>query len=1264
MTSTPRLRSGFPATPATAAPRRQTLQQQTPSTVASVSSSAAGSTTKSPTLPLAPENQSTQSVTSQPVIPLTFLDAPQQRLYAFGVYVLLWAWKLYDWLQVVEDGDSSWWLFLKWIFIDFAFLYGLPELRIPWLELSQALVTGVFLSHLVLNYMLMFNIPLPWQSWLIGLVKVLYDRELSISEHNVKVANILNNHSLIMGKQIINILPEGSAVLNPEHIPFCLSPKSKAGVALPIYFNSSVPAEIELIRIDLETNKQETIKVPNREVNKVAKSIRDQMGDPNSAGFNWQFQVKKPGVYRLAKVLDDYKLEVQRTAKDTYVVPCPQARIKTADSTQRCIRDLSDLSLDVFGTPPLKIVYRRTINGKNDGFHFQSLQPDGFVSPLLQGTSDAIITNEDDFSWVRPSKVTVGLNESMTTAGEWEYSVEEVHDAFGNIVKYAEPGAEADHAVPRGLTQRFAVMERPKVRLATCDLRNPIKVAKGKPAKLPVNFGISGAVTDTSYQVTWKFSPIDSLTNSGDHGKQVSFGEYSAKSSRDKPVVSEPGLYTLDSITSGSCKGEVAEPSSCLLLNPLEPHLSIKTEEIPDKCAGNSIGLRVDLDLVGTPPFAVRYEIITDGRTEKQVHRVNGLRSQLELVPKTAGRHKYVFKSIDDSVYTGLPLEGSDKILEQVVKPAASALIANRDKEISACLDSQVEVDVELHGDPPFNLEWEMVHDGKRKTERANGIQDKRYRIKTASLSKGGEYILALSSVQDQRGCRTFLQDQLKLSVRRQRPRGGFGLVEQKNSIMAVESDTPLRLPLRLQGEAPWTISYRNLNESGQVLTKTATGANDYLMVKSRGVYELVNVRDKQCPGTVDEAASKFKVDWFPRPQMFLVQTESTTGSNDAFVKQEVCEGDIDGFEVKLQGSPPYHVEYEVIHKSVTGSSATLQKRFDAALPKAAISMDTSKAGQYKYRFFGLADNLYNNDKSFNQLVVEQRVNAKPSASFTKPGQSFKYCMQEQEQEDKIPITLTGVAPFSVEVEIKHQAGSPPETYRVSSINSNSYRMPIPREHLRLGTQQLRIRRVRDARGCQQKYEIGAPSIQIQLYDAPSIYALESREDFCVGERIAYTLSGTPPFDITYDFNGRWHAKSQTTNFRRIAEKAGVFTITSISDKASECRAAVNLRKTIHPLPSVQISRGKVSRVDIHEGNEVDILFEFWGTPPFEFTYTRSTNAKKGQRSVVLETRHDVSYERSKMVKASQEGTYEVVAIKDKFCSFSTQQVEKRDARL
>ncbi|KYK60699.1 nucleoporin [Drechmeria coniospora] len=1264
MISTPRLRSGFPTTPAAAAARRRGADEKTPTSVRSESSTAAAAdSTRSPTLPLAPEKLARHSATGEPVIPLTFLDGPQQRLYAFAVYVLLWAWKLYDWLQVVEDGDSSWWLFLKWIFIDFSFLYGLPELRIPWLELSQSVVTAVFLSHLVLNYMLMFNIPLPWQSFLLGLVKILYDRELSISEHSVKVSNILNNHSLIMGRQIINILPEGSAVLNPEHVPYCISPKSKAGVALPIFFNATVPAEIELVRIDLETGKEETINVPGREVGKIAKLIREQSADSHATGFNWQYRVKKPGVYRLSKVLDEYKLEVQSTARNTYVVLCPQARIKPVESSRRCIRDLSDLSLEVYGTPPLKIVYRRTINGKDDSFHFQSLQPDGFTSPLLRSLDNPAVGDGDDISWVRPSKVTVGLNESMTTAGEWDYSVEEVKDAFGNVVKYAEMANDVDHAAPKGLAQKFTVKERPKVRMHGCDLRNPIKVAKGHAAKLPVNFGLSGDISDTSHKVTWKFSPLESLTSNGDHGDSTSMGTYSAKNSRDRPLISEPGLYTLSTVSSGECQGEVDEPSSCLLLNPLEPHLSIKSEDIPDKCAGNSIGLRVDLDLVGTPPFTIRYLIVSDGRVENQAHRVPGLRSQLELIPKTAGRHKYIFKSIDDAVYVGIPLEGSDKILEQVVKPAASAVIANRNREIGACLDSQVEVDVDLYGDPPFNLEWEMVHDGKRKTERAVAVEENRYRIKTAALTKGGEYILALSSIQDSRGCRVFLQDQLKISVRRQRPRGGFGQVEQKNSITAVESDTPLRLPLRLQGEAPWTIHYRNLNGTGDMLTKTATNANDHLLVRSRGVYQIMDVNDKQCPGSVDASASTFKVDWFPRPQMFLVETASTERSDDIFIKQEVCEGDVDGFEVELQGTPPYHVQYDISYKPRQGSSAISHKKFDAALTKASISMDTTKAGDYTYQFSGLADNLYNIDKKSNPLVVQQRVNARPSATFSKPGQSFKYCMEEQEQEDKIPIVLTGVAPFYVEVEIKHQAGSPPELYRIPSINSNSYGMPIPREYLRLGTQQLRVRKVRDARGCQQKYELGAPSIQIQLFDAPSIYSLESRQDFCVGERIAYTLSGTPPFDITYEFNGRWNAKSQTTNFRRIAEKPGEFTITSISDKASECRAAVSLHKTIHPLPSVQISRGKQSRVDIHEGNEVDILFEFWGTPPFEFTYTRSSNVKKGQRSVVLETRHDISHEHTKVVKASQEGTYEVVAIKDKFCSFSTQQVEKREGR-
>lgn len=324
--------------------------------------------------------------------------------------------------------------------------------------------------------------------------------------------------------------------------------------------------------------------------------------------------------------------------------------------------------------------------------------------------------------------------------------------------------------------------------------------------------------------------------------------------------------------------------------------------------------------------------------------------------------------------------------------------------------------------------------------------------------------------------------------------------------------------------------------------------------------------------------------------------------------------------------------------------------------------MDTSRAGTYSYHFTSLADNLYNDGKKFNEVVLEQLVNAKPSAAFVKTGQTFKMCMSEQDNEDRIPIKLKGVAPFSLEIEIKHQSGAFPETLQIPSIESNSYDLLIPRRNLRLGNQQIRIRKVTDSRGCQQNIDLSGPSVSVQLYDAPAIYPLETRNDYCVGERIAYTLSGTPPFEVWYTFDGSERkAKSTSTTFRRIAEYPGEFAITTISDKASECRAAVNLTKTIHPMPSVKISKGKQVQVDIHEGGEVEIVFDFTGTPPFEWTYTRSTNAKRGQRSIVLETRHDISYEHSKIVQASQEGTYEVVAIKDAHCSFSTQQMEGKD---
>lgn len=695
-------------------------------------------------------------------------------------------------------------------------------------------------------------------------------------------------------------------MLNFEQTPFCLG-EERDSVRLPIQFNSTVPAEIELIRIDLDTNQEETIKLSSREVRKIAKQIKDQTADSNPLAHSIEYTVKKTGVYRLGKVLDEYKLEVQRTTRDTYVVPCPKARFRTTDNPDRCIRDLSDLFIDVIGTPPLKIYYSRTVEGNDRSFHFQSLQPEDYTSPLLGSPSSLTLTGNDDTSWVKPQLVAVRLNETLSPAGEWQYAVDEVQDGFGNIHKYTQSTEDTEAPPkPKHLVRNLIVKQRPRAQLLSCDLRNPLKVAKGKGASLPINFSIPGKVPDdTSHTLTWEFSPIDSLTNSGDHGDQISVGSYSAKNSHDRPSVSEPGLYTLKSVSSGSCEGEVQEPSSCLLLNPLEPQLSIRAEEIPDKCAGNSVGLRVDLDFIGTPPFNVQYEVVDqDGKVRYERVQAQGLRQQVELRPTAAGHHKYTFKKIDDAIYKNQILSGPNLVLETDVKPAASAKITHPKGFKSACLEEEVEVDLELRGDAPFSLEWELVHDGKRKSERVTGIEGPTYKVKTKPLAKGGEYILALNSIQDRSGCRTFLKDELKISVRRQRPRAAFGLLENKWTTKAIENDK-VELPLRLQGDGPWTVSYRNIDASDIVHQRELKNGNDILPVRTRGTYEIVDVKDSQCPGIVDPQASKFEVGWFPRPEITLVQSESISSKGANFVKRDVCEGDIDVFEVNLKGKLP-----------------------------------------------------------------------------------------------------------------------------------------------------------------------------------------------------------------------------------------------------------------------------------------------------------------------------------------------------------------------
>lgn len=1256
---TPRMRSGaWPTTP-------QTNRRTPPRFGGSgLSTSSGRQSNPIPGIDSFKASTKPQQPSSDPLIPTEYLDAPSQRFYAFAAWLALFSWRMYDWNQLADSEEQSLWLFMKWVTIDGAFIFGMPSMRIPWLEWDSATTLLIFIAHAVIDAMLMFQIPLP-----IGAGVSLVGRsvwgayEMAVNERNVNPRAVMHNESLILGRQIIHILPEGSAILNQDRESFCIG-GTRNEAKLPITINSTNPVSMDLLRFDLDTNMNETLHISKSQIKTMHRdasrliSYSEKPNEPKTLYYS----VKKPGVYMLQKVMDETNLEVARKKlAHTVVVPCPKA-VVSQPNTNKCKGELSNVEMEVTGTPPLRIKYRKMVNHEIKGETFESIQPEDFFTPLAKQDQNALVLpNRIDTEWARTQMVKVPLTEHLGTAGTWVYSIDEVQDGFGNRVTYTEKDQDKQEkraSTAAHLHQIITVHERPTVNLRGCSSQRPLKIAKGMTAALPVQYSSSGrgAIPDVTHNLDYIFTPDTSLSPAGEHGTSPQRKTFVVKNTNEQPQMKEPGLYTLTGVSTDFCEGEVMEPASCLLQNPPEPEVAISSEAISDKCAGSPIGLRVDLDLVGTPPFEIKYTLSRGRHHQTETERVKGHRGQFELTPHEAGHWVYEFLEISDAVYKSRSLKGKNLRLEQDVKPSASAHFINRRDRYTACIDEPVDFDIALQGEGPFKVEYEIQHGGKRNKYTLDNIEGHTTKFSTPNLVDGGDYTVALASVTDTMGCKEFLNDEAKINVRQAKPKVGFGAIDGQRSIDVLEG-TRTQLPLRLAGEAPWTVKY--VDAAGNAQSLSAQHVNDKLTVSSPGVYELVDLRDAICPGQIDEAANKFEVTLVPRPELRIAPGEFVEQRGNTYVKQDVCEGDEDAVEVLFKGAAPYHMQYVQHVKPTHGTMAPKNKDLRAALNIASLRMDTAQAGTYEYRFDKLGDNNYDHSaRHFSPLVVKQQVHAKPSAAFKNPGKTYSYCSVESEGEEVIPVTLHGAPPFSLEVEIKHLGTVKPETVMLNDIPSTTTHIRIPHRSLHLGKSSIALRRVSDARGCSRTLDSSIPRVQVSVHDAPTITSLEpNKDDYCVGDHLNFGLSGIAPFSVFYTFEGkeRKATVSKGTTFRRLAQEPGTFTVTGVQDSASSCRSSTNLTKRIHGMPSVRVSKGKEAYVDIHEGGEAEILFEFWGVPPFEFTYTRSSNSEKGRKSAgqVLDMRSEVSEEYSMRVRAHEEGTYEVVAIKDRYCAYS-----------
>lgn len=153
MSGTPRLRSAFPQTPKTSRKALGT-ERRHDDALATPRQNKEAPQREAPAVIREPRG------THSPLIPFDIIDAPSQRLYVVAFYIALHTWRFYEYWESSDELDSTW-LFLKWVSIDALFFFGLPSLRIPWLEWAFSTSLAVFLLHAVINGFLMFHIPVP-----------------------------------------------------------------------------------------------------------------------------------------------------------------------------------------------------------------------------------------------------------------------------------------------------------------------------------------------------------------------------------------------------------------------------------------------------------------------------------------------------------------------------------------------------------------------------------------------------------------------------------------------------------------------------------------------------------------------------------------------------------------------------------------------------------------------------------------------------------------------------------------------------------------------------------------------------------------------------------------------------------------------------------------------------------------------------------------------------------------------------------------------
>ncbi|KAJ7170021.1 hypothetical protein C8R46DRAFT_1162713 [Mycena filopes] len=1121
-----------------------------------------------------------------PLIPERFIDAPSQRLYLLSLAFLCQAVKLLDFIGYLASSDDTHGPLKKWLLFDVAFCLALTSLRVPRLTYSRTTLILQIVLLVVFDNLIFGGISLN-----VGGGR----RDAGFSSHpDIPATPEPFSIYDILGSAFFR--PLGTARLNPQGSTFCLA-ESGAYVLVPVLLNNT---DISTLRYSLaplgyqpETGleKLEYFQLSAKELRAIEESrlekLRpaltqreqedeydeyddDDASDSSSSASTLQktqslvhIKIARFGTIRLEQIIDSSNVEARLAyASEVTVVPCPKVQfIEDTSAAVRCAGQDQDLELniDIRGVPPLSLRWFKVVNERPEHFIVE-----GIDSDLADGDGKAGTRRKGE-----PQELKVPLTVSLSAPGSYFYALEEVVDALGNIT-----------------TRSLVVLRTPTVSFKNCGPGSPASLLIGSEAHLLISTNTADAL-DAPWEVSLSYKPPVASDDASGARRFYPWKKTLATlgSRRELDVrATAPGEYTILGVKGKWCAGDVLAPETCTVVEKPTPTAEIEWRKIHE-CSGDT-GVSASLVLHGTPPFQVYHTVQRDAEPPRESSKsFSTSRGELSIQPAQAWTlHK---------------------------------------KMLSSCAGSLVDVDVELRGTGPWNLEVRIVSPTGSETLQ---IRD----IKTCEEEASNSHSCTVS-IEDVYECkRPVSVPAVTVNVRRIKVTFHIW-TESKCTVLEQERTS---LPLRLTGDGVSLTAYlRVMNSSVQ--SAVLNSANDVLSVHDAGLYQIVDIADSQCPGFVVAEASTFRVNWIPRPSAKLSAETAAAATYEAYngshILSPICENMDAHIDLDLTGRPPFQILYNIAAQNNENGGTKLlgQPTFNSIQPRTRFELQTSNPGRVYYEVKQIGDAAYPLAQHKNaviprsqRLLFEQQVNMRPSARF-RTRTRLAYCLNDAFAVQD-PLSLDGLS------------------YEFKSI----------------GPHLVVLESVSDASSCPQApLDPISASIWVDVAETAAIIPVDRREHYCVGHVSQFQLEGVPPWTIGYTINGKAHSEeAKVSPFSLIQQQPGEFTITSIAHQQKMCKAVVtDLRLNVHPLPAAQVGHGKRIYQDIHEGDQAEIVFTLIGEPPFTFTYQRAELSPKkgGKPGKVLET-HTVSrvtnHEYS--IFSAMEGTWTVTSITDRYCRY------------